>query len=253
MNGNDAIRLAHRVCAKVRHGPLGRYFIFLSCTLCGVVNCVLSTVGAHDRDDESTIRIKKGDAFGIGAIHRHGFMGDECPVSQELLPERPLSARGAACEQGHSPRRRGENADDITPVHYVPLKQNRTLDRRDSPFLVVFRVRSLAASKVTLGPTSGRAVHPVCLFRVKLRSVSLPTHFRFAAANGRRETQRVRLCANFGSHRVHSITRSASASRVAGTLTPSDPAVLRLMTNSNLVGACAGRLAGASPFRMRSI
>src|SRR5262249_39021484 len=50
----------------------------------------------------------------------------------------------------------------------------------------------------------------------------------------------------------HSITSSARASTVAGMSRPSALAVLRLMTNSYLVGACTGRSAGFSPLRMRS-
>ncbi len=42
------------------------------------------------------------------------------------------------------------------------------------------------------------------------------------------------------------------ASTVSGTVRPSAFAVLRLITNSNLVGACTGRSAGFSPLRMRS-
>jgi hypothetical protein len=50
----------------------------------------------------------------------------------------------------------------------------------------------------------------------------------------------------------HSITSSARASTDGGTSRPSALAVLRLMTSSNLVGACTGRSAGFSPLRMRS-
>ena len=50
----------------------------------------------------------------------------------------------------------------------------------------------------------------------------------------------------------YSITSSARASSVDGTLRPSALAVLRLITSSYLVGACTGRSAGFSPFRMRS-
>src|SRR5262249_40412354 len=50
----------------------------------------------------------------------------------------------------------------------------------------------------------------------------------------------------------HSITSSARASRVVGTSSPSVFAVLRLITNSYLVGACTGSSAGFSPLRMRS-
>src|SRR5262249_45211590 len=50
----------------------------------------------------------------------------------------------------------------------------------------------------------------------------------------------------------HSITSSARASRLSGTVSPSAFAVLRLITSSYFVGACTGRSAGFSPLRMRS-
>src|SRR6516164_11005244 len=50
----------------------------------------------------------------------------------------------------------------------------------------------------------------------------------------------------------YSITSSASAIAVGGTVKPSVIAVLRLMANSNLAGACAGSSAGLAPFKMRS-
>ena len=51
----------------------------------------------------------------------------------------------------------------------------------------------------------------------------------------------------------HSITSSARASSVGGILRPSDVAVLRLITISQLIGSWIGRSAGLAPFRMRSI
>src|SRR5262249_23849561 len=51
----------------------------------------------------------------------------------------------------------------------------------------------------------------------------------------------------------HSITSSARASNIGGTSRPRAFAVLRLMTSSNLTGACTGRSAGLAPRRMRSI
>jgi len=50
----------------------------------------------------------------------------------------------------------------------------------------------------------------------------------------------------------HSITSSASASIVGGTVSPSALAVFRLITNSNLTGCCTGKSPGFSPLRMRS-
>ena len=51
--------------------------------------------------------------------------------------------------------------------------------------------------------------------------------------------------------KAYSITSSASASSVGGTARPSAFAVLRLITNSNLVGCITGKSAGLSPLRMR--
>ena len=50
----------------------------------------------------------------------------------------------------------------------------------------------------------------------------------------------------------YSITSSARASSVGGTVRPSALAVLRLIASSYLVGACTGRSDGFSPFRIRS-
>src|SRR5215470_12979713 len=51
----------------------------------------------------------------------------------------------------------------------------------------------------------------------------------------------------------HSITSSARTSREAGKVMPSVLAVLRLMTNSNLVDCITGRSAGFSPLRIRPV
>ena len=60
------------------------------------------------------------------------------------------------------------------------------------------------------------------------------------------------LCANSGHSATQSITSSARATNVGGTMRPSVLAVLRLMTKSNLVGCKTGRSAGFSPLRMRA-
>src|SRR5215831_597213 len=52
--------------------------------------------------------------------------------------------------------------------------------------------------------------------------------------------------------RTHSITSSASCWSCKGTSRPSALAVLRLITNSYLVGSWIGRSAGLAPFKMRS-
>src|SRR4030095_8737927 len=56
-----------------------------------------------------------------------------------------------------------------------------------------------------------------------------------------------------GASSYHSMTSSARASKVSGTVRPSALAVLRLITSSNLVGTWTGSSAGLSPLRMRSV
>src|SRR5262249_31175164 len=70
----------------------------------------------------------------------------------------------------------------------------------------------------------------------------------------RRERPRGRRAAENGDElaSLHSITSSARASRLSGTVRPSAFAVLRLLTSSYFVGACTGRSTGFSPLRMRS-
>src|SRR5262245_14530960 len=51
----------------------------------------------------------------------------------------------------------------------------------------------------------------------------------------------------------HSITSSAMASRPGGKLRPNALAVLRLITNSNLLDCMTGRSAGFSPLRIRPV
>src|SRR5262249_8759434 len=53
--------------------------------------------------------------------------------------------------------------------------------------------------------------------------------------------------------RTHSITSSVRASSIGGISMPSALAVLRLITNSNLVDCTTGKSAGFAPFRMRPV
>src|SRR5262245_40700159 len=50
---------------------------------------------------------------------------------------------------------------------------------------------------------------------------------------------------------LHSITSSASASSLSGTVSPSILAVEALMTSSNLLACSTGKSAGFAPLRMR--
>src|SRR6266699_5707923 len=73
--------------------------------------------------------------------------------------------------------------------------------------------------------------------------------FRSTPINGHRQT--APACwvgAKPGSRGHHSITSSARTSSDDGTVNPSALAVLRLIASWYFIGACAGRLAGFSPF-----
>ena len=54
-------------------------------------------------------------------------------------------------------------------------------------------------------------------------------------------------------HNRYSITSSARASIVGGTMMPSAFAVFKLMISSNLVGCSIGSSAGFAPFKILSI
>jgi hypothetical protein len=95
-------------------------------------------------------------------------------------------------------------------------------------------------------------------FGSKADICSAKRHVRFTPESGHQFVSfACPLCANSGlMHRSkrhrYSITSSALASRLAGMVSPSALAVLRLITSLNLVGAWTGKLAGFSPLRIRS-
>src|SRR5262249_30251629 len=71
----------------------------------------------------------------------------------------------------------------------------------------------------------------------------------------RRERPRGRCAADKRDERaaLHSITSSAVASSLSGTVRPSIRAIWALMTNSNLVDCTTGRSAGLAPLRIRPV
>src|SRR5262249_24446490 len=98
---------------------------------------------------------------------------------------------------------------------------------------------------------SGNAVYPQLDFAWRMRNnvfISLGST-RHQRPRGRPAAeQRDELAAPH-----HSITSSASVSRLSEMLTPSALAVLRLITSSNLVGCRTGRSAGLAPLRMLAV
>src|SRR5262245_14050809 len=98
---------------------------------------------------------------------------------------------------------------------------------------------------------------PLWVIRVEHDRDETPAYVRFAPkrTNGRSLGKSAkchkRTNAPQQKHR-YSITSSARASSVGGTGRPSVLAVCRLMTSSNLVGACTGSSPGFVPLRIRS-
>jgi hypothetical protein len=101
------------------------------------------------------------------------------------------------------------------------------------------RARAPPANEAGRGRRRPHEANDPCDFRLLLRA--------------RRERPRGRRAAEQGDELSpsHSMTSSAVASSVGGTVMPSALAVLRLITNSNFVGCSTGKLAGFSPLRTR--
>jgi hypothetical protein len=93
------------------------------------------------------------------------------------------------------------------------------------------------------------ALPPIATAKADIRKQSCPL---YPNSGHVQRKSRCLLRANSGHRQYHSITASACASTVGGTMRPRVFAVLRFITSSYLVGACTGRSAGFSPLRMRS-
>ena len=89
------------------------------------------------------------------------------------------------------------------------------------------------------------------LGRCRLNVWITPETDRLTDISGRLKSARSRLMQCSKKH-FYSITSSARASSVGGMSRPRPFAVLRLITNSNLVGCSTGRSAGLAPRRILS-
>jgi hypothetical protein len=156
---------------------------------------------------------------------------------------------GGLCRQGRRSAAGCRNHRHLT-VHQFGRKHRQSIVVILCPTIVDLDVLALDVTCV-LQPLP----EPAQTIRVQIRRcvAEEPNHRhrrllrpRRERPHGRAAEQRDELAA------FHSITSSARASTDEGISMPSAFAVLRLMTNSYLVGACTGRSAGFSPFRMRS-
>src|SRR5262245_30212632 len=115
-----------------------------------------------------------------------------------------------------------------------PAKRLQPLQEGSEPCLVMRIVRRC-------GEEHADAPHPLALLRPRRgRPCSR------SAAEQHDELAASHACA-------HSMTSSASASSLSGTVSPSILAVPALMTNSNLFGCTTGKSAGLAPLRMRPV
>jgi hypothetical protein len=83
----------------------------------------------------------------------------------------------------------------------------------------------------------------------EVRFTPVNGHHRPIRSGPKSANKRLMHCSNLT---AYSITSSARASSDGETVNPSAFAVLRLTASRYFVGACAGRLAGFSPLKMRS-
>jgi hypothetical protein len=117
------------------------------------------------------------------------------------------------------------------------------------------RVGAVFAIEASRLARNGRDWHTLIEFCGLVTSIAAPVASgRGVCRVGLTPTGKRRLStahAKSGHYQSYSITLSAIASSVGGTSRPRALAVLRLMRSSYLAGACTGRSAGFSPFRMR--
>src|SRR6202040_2184630 len=180
---------------------------------------------------------------------------------------------GIALRRNYTLNHRIPAFDTHTPLDVVPKPRTGTLPFRSlnvagreyrtwliNPTILLPRlVSDLKRSSVPFRPQvhhfRGSLPHPtqpLCTLRVRRRR-RLTQH---SLSGGLLRLTWAGLApadhASFAGAFDHSITSSARASSVAGTSRPSVLAVFKLITSSNLVGACTGRFAGFSPARMRA-
>jgi hypothetical protein len=145
---------------------------------------------------------------------------------------------------------------------HVDICVNKLGSERGEPLGFAVREPTFECNILPFGPAQilqplfqcAEAALPLRIVRGKALQQSDPPH-ALALLRARRERPdgRARGEQREEGAAIHSITSSTVASRVGGTSRPSAFAVLRLMTNSNLVGCMTGRSTGFSPLRMRPV
>src|SRR5262249_17001751 len=178
--------------------------------------------------------------------------GDE-PDLDRVAPDREYDGNRPCRSLGRAGRGRTTNSAD----HCCPTSEQFDCQCMQSivlmvrPAIFARYIPTLDIAGFIQAPLKGDQSRSVKLLRCGGKK---PNHRHRRLLRPRRE----RPCAGCATEKrdelapSHSITSSARASTVGGTSRPSVLAVFRLITSSNFVGACTGRSAGFSPFRMRS-
>ena len=165
----------------------------------------------------------------------------------------------AGCRFGSLGRRRGRCDNH---VHIAARQLGCQLDK---PFHLSLSKASFNHDVLSLDPAEGAQFLQERLHAgivsdngcgcsaATIRSGTHVRHCCARAASGHSAGAATALPSNaMKSRRFHSITSSARASSVGGTVRPSALAVVRLMTRSNLVGCSTGMSAGFAPRRILS-
>src|SRR4051812_32639859 len=129
-------------------------------------------------------------------------------------------------------------APDGSGIGFVDLEQGWILDHEDLPTSIPW-----------LNPTP----HAIAVYASQPLSPVATQHSLPSGRYSLLGPDFHRLDRTSFAWRTHSITSSARARSVGGTVKPSAFAVLRLMTNSNFTDCMTGSSLGLSPLRMRPV
>ena len=186
------------------------------------------------------------------------------PTSRRLVrsrtPNNKKSILGAVCARLQNSRRyvTPPNAAAKASASARSAKHQRMMSRSSSrrppprcASVPRDRCQSYIRSSRLPRPPGGTTISTMC---GKSRSTALEPERPSVKKRRLREVRAMSALPQKVEHSaIHSITSSALASRVGGTVRPSAVTVFRLMTVSYSVGACTGRSASLPPLRMRSI
>ena len=193
-----------------------------------------------------------------------GFINARTHTGQSVVNScAPADLGKKPCELGSAPhgsRRAAEHRDKFPPPHSITSSARANSDGGTLRPSALAALRLMTNSNLvgcTIGRSAGRSNWRRRFWTVEIYArapVEIAQPHELSRLRARRERPSRRRAAESRDELapLHSITSSARARSVGGTVRPMAFAAFKLMTRSYLVGACTGRSAGLSPFRMRS-